>query len=273
MFESIPIIWRKTFKCLKSISKASRNAVYAIYKCGSWNFFYIPSTMHLTRPKSSKGRSRPALNSFHDDSADAQRPPASLDSPELLSPAKRSLRPEPQPVARQAGQRRQTPKHRPAAPLNKYKVLPSIERKRSEVSPGLDSAMSNLSLFSDAVMPQRLEEADSPAGIQMCSSWEETAGSDDGNQRPQRAKFTETGACLLLAIRAPCGRRFQQFFDPTDTLLTVKARAEVKYGAQYGNVCIQTMDMPRRTFTDMDMTLDQCGILSRTLLCICQNDV
>lgn len=229
--------------------------------------------MHLTRPKSSKGRSRPALNSFHDDSTEAQRPPASLDSPEPVSPAKRSLRPEPQPVVRQAGQRRHTSKHGPGAPLSKYKVLPSIERKRSEVSPGLDSAMSNLSLFGDAVMPQRHEEADPPAEIQMCSPGEDTAGSDDGNQRPQRAMFTETGACLLLAIRAPCGRRFQQHFDPTDTLLTVKARAEVMYGTQYGNARIQTMDVPCRTFTDMDMTLDQCGILSRTLLCICQNDV
>lgn len=212
--------------------------------------------MHLTRPKSSKGRSRPVLNSFHADPADAQRPTASLDSPEPASPAKRSLRPEPQPVVRQAGQQKQTPKSGPGAPLNKYKVLPSIERKRSEVSPGLDAAMSNLSLSGDAV--------------QMCSSAEDS-GSDDGSQRPLGA--TETAACLLLAIRAPCGRRFQQHFDPTDTLQAVKVRAEVMYGTQYGDACIQTMDVPRRTFTDMDMTLEQCGILSRTLLSICQNDV
>lgn len=225
--------------------------------------------MHLTRPKSSKGRSRPVLNSFHGDSADAQKPPASLVSTEPLSPAKRSLRPEPQPVVRQAGQRKQTPKTGPVAPLNKYKVLPSIERKRSEVSPGLDCAMSNLSLCDsgDAVTTQRHEEAE----IQMCSSGEDS-GSDDGNQPPQGATFTETGVSLLLAIRAPCGRRFQQHFDPTDTLLAVKARAEVMYGTQYEDTCIQTMDVPRRTFTDMDMTLEQCGILSRTLLCICQND-
>lgn len=225
--------------------------------------------MHLTRPKSSKGRCRPVLNSFHADSANAQRPTATPDSPEAPSPAKRSLRPEPQPVVvRQVGQRKQTPKSGPGAPLNKYKVLPSIERKRSEVSPGLDGAMSNLSLSGDAVAPQRHEEAE----IQMCSSGEDS-GSDEGNQLPQGATRTETGACLLLAIRAPCGRRFQQHFEPTDTLQAVKARAEVMYGTQYGDACIQTMDVPRRTFTDMSMTLEQCGILSRTLLCICQNDV
>lgn len=224
--------------------------------------------MHLTRPKSSKGRSRPVLDNFHADSADTQRPTAPQDSPEPPSPAKRSLRLEPQPVVRQAGQRKQTPKSGPSAPLNKYKVLPSIERKRSEVSPCLDGAMSLLSLSGDAVAPQRHEEAE----IQMCSSGEDS-GSDDGNQRPQGATFTETGPRLLLAIRAPCGRRFQQHFDPTDTLLAVKTRAEVTYGTQYGDACIQTMDVPRRTFTDMDMTLEQCGILSRTLLCICQDDV
>lgn len=221
--------------------------------------------MHLTRPKSSKGRSRPVLNSFHADSSDAQRPPvptpASPDSPEPLSPAKRFLRPDPQPVMRQAGQRKQTPKSGPSAPLNKYKVLPSIERKRSEVSPGLDGAMSNLSLSGDAATTQAHQEAE----IQMCSSGDDS-GSDDGMQHPQ-----EPGACLLLAIRAPCGRRFQQHFDPTDTLLAVKARAEVMYGTRYGDACIQTMDVPRRTFTDMDLTLEQCGIRSRTLLCICQS--
>lgn len=205
--------------------------------------------MHLTRPKSSKGRSRPALNCFQE----ARRPSASPDSL-ALSPANRSLRPDPQPVAQPSGPRKHTAKHRPA-PLNKYKVLPSIESKRSEVSPDPDwGSMSDLSLC------ERPQGGDSPPESQMCGSREDK-------------RSTEAGAGLLLAVRAPCGRRFEQHFEPTDTLLTVKVGAEVMYGMQYGDVCIQTMDVPRRTYNDMDMSLDQCGILSRTLLCIHQNDV
>lgn len=202
--------------------------------------------MHLTRPKSSKGRSRPVPTSFHTDWDDGHRGPASLDSPEPLRPG-------------------QAPKHEPGAPLNKYKVLPSIERKRSEVSPSVGGAMSNLSL---GAATQRHDEAEVQTGC-----WREETGSEDGNPCPQGATFTKPGSRLLLAVRAPCGRRFEQHFDPTDTLLAVKARAEVTYETHYGDACIQTMDVPRRIFTNMDRTLEQCGILNRTLLCICQDDV
>lgn len=172
--------------------------------------------------------------------------------------------------------------HAPAAPtqsLNKYKVLPSIERRQSEVSPaeGLDKLMSKLSLCDGAILQQRLghEEPDLHAVTQTSSSGvDERADAhlcpkppDPGLVMPK-----EAGATLLLAIRAPCGRRFQQHFDPTDTLLVVRASAEVRYGAKYGDASIETMDVPRRTFTDMDMTLAQCGILNRSVLCISQND-
>lgn len=232
---------------------------------------------HLTRPKSSKGRSRPAMNSSQD-TDDSQRPPVPRDSP-AHSRADRSLRPQSQPTVWQAGQRRQMLQQGPGAPaesLNKYKVLPSIERKRSEVSPGLDSVMSNLSLCDGAVLPQRHEESEFPAEIRISSSGEDRRP-DNGHLCPQppypgRARSREAGASLLLVIRAPCGRRFQQHFDPADTLQTVKTRAEAMHGAQYGDVSIQTMDVPRSTFTDLDMTLAQCGILNRSVLCISQND-
>lgn len=69
-------------------------------------------------------------------------------------------------------------------------------------------------------------------------------------------------------MRAPCGGRFQQHFEPSDTLRAVRASAEARYGAKYGDASIETAEVPRRTFADMDLTLDQCGILNRSLLCI-----
>ncbi len=236
--------------------------------------------MHLTRPKSSKGRSRPAVNSseYAGDSDSIQRPPESPDSPVYTRPD-RNLRSQSQPIMWQASQLSQDEvlqmlQHAPAAPpqsLNKYKVLPSIERRRSDVSPGrsLDNQMSKLSLSDDAILQQRhMHKEPDPPTVR--------AVTQDFRVRPKPPDpgptMTKAAGSLLLAIRAPCGRRFQQHFEPTDTLLTVRASAEVRYGARYGEASIETMDVPRRTFTDMDLTLAQCGVLNRSVLCISQSD-
>lgn len=236
--------------------------------------------MHLTRPKSSKGRSRPAVNNsvYAGDTDSIQRPPEPPDSPVHTRPD-RNLRSQSQPIMWQASQLSQDEvlqmlQQAPAAPpqsLNKYKVLPSIERRRSEVSPGrsLDKQMSKLSLSDDAILQHRHrhEELD-PRTVKAVTQDLRVLPKPPG---PGPTMTKEAGS-LLLAIRAPCGRRFQQHFDPTDTLLTVRASAEVRYGAQYGQASIETMDVPRRTFTDMDLTLAQCGILNRSVLCISQSD-
>ncbi|XP_068589387.1 UBX domain-containing protein 10 [Cebidichthys violaceus] len=240
--------------------------------------------MHLTRPKSSKGRSRPAVNDSScsvDADRRTPRPPVSPDVPVHSSRPDRNLRSQSQPIMWPASQLSQDgglqmSQHAPAAPpqsLNKYKVLPSIGRRQSDVS--LDKNMSKLSLFGDAVLQQRPrhEEPDLPTVKDVTpqtssSEVHNRAGPKPPDPGPIRTK--EAGS-LLLAIRAPCGRRFQQHFEPTDTLLTVRASAELRYEAEYGGASIETMDVPRRTFTDMDMSLAQCGILNRSLLCISQD--
>ncbi|XP_053173970.1 UBX domain-containing protein 10 [Scomber japonicus] len=216
--------------------------------------------MHLTRPKSSKGRSRPAVNtSLY--GGDTDRPPESG-----LSRPDKTLRSQSQPIMWQAGQLSQDQvlqmlQQAPAAlpqSLNKYKVLPSIERRRSEASPArnLDKQMSKLHLSfevnkrSDGIQPPPDPDTKITKEIQ-----------EDGSF-----------GSLLLAIRAPCGRRYQQHFDPSDALWKVRASAEARYGTRYGEVSVETMDVPRRTFTDMDMTLGQCGIVNRSVLCISQTD-
>ncbi|XP_073327134.1 UBX domain-containing protein 10 [Pagrus major] len=230
--------------------------------------------MHLTRPKSSKGRSRPALNSPGD--ADGiQRTPVSPGSPAHSRRPDRNLRSQSQPIMWQSGQLSQQEvlqmlQHAPAAPpqsLNKYKVLPSIERRQSE-GRSLDHQMTKLSLSHGAILQQRYRHKE--PGVP--SSPEVDSRPKPPGPAPVMTKGPGATGSLLLAIRAPCGGRFQQHFDPTDTLLTVRASAEVKFGAKYGDACIETMDVPRRTFTDMDMTLAQCGIVNRSVLCISHSD-
>lgn len=232
--------------------------------------------MHLTRPKSSKGRSRPALNTDG-----IQRPPATPESP-VFSRPDRNFRTQAQPIVWQASHLDQDDilhmlQHTPAAPpqsLNKYKVLPSIERRQSEVSPrrDLEKNMSKLNLSDDDTVLQRRRHVETdPPTAQISSSeghlrlWPKPP--DPGSKGSKEAG--DSGS-LLLAIRGPCGRRFQQHFERTDTLLMVRASAEARFGAAYGDACIETMDVPRRSFTDMDMTLAQCGILNRSVLCISQ---
>lgn len=203
--------------------------------------------MHLARPKSSKGRSRPPVSSsmFADDvDYSTQRPPVTPDPPVHLSRSDRSIRSKSQPHMSQ-DEVLQMLQQAPAAPpqsLNKYKVLPSIERRQGDTK-GLDTHLSELHLSDGATH--------SP------------------NPPPEKTCSPDTDT-LLLAVRAPCGRRFQRHFDPTDTFLKVKSTAELEYGVQYGDVSIETMDVPRRTFTDMRMTLAQCGIINRSVLCISQ---
>ncbi|XP_054465977.1 UBX domain-containing protein 10 [Anoplopoma fimbria] len=228
--------------------------------------------MHLTRPKSSKGRSRPAVNDS------LQRPPLSPDSP-MHSRPDRNLRSQSQPIMwpSQLSQDGvlQMLQHSPAAPtqsLNKYKVLPSIGRRQSDVG-SLDQKMSKLSLSDDAVLQQRHEEPDPPTVKDVTRTSSSEVGKRAGPKPPDPGPImTKEAGSLLLAIRAPCGRRFQQHFEPTDTLLMVRSSAELMYAAEYGEASIETMDLPRRTFTDMDMTLAQCGILNRSVLCISQNE-
>ncbi|XP_037335553.2 UBX domain-containing protein 10 [Pungitius pungitius] len=222
--------------------------------------------MHLRRPKSSKGRSRPSVDdSSHSGDGDATQSgqAASPDCPASRRPG-RSLRSQSQPIMWQASQlgrdgvprRLQHAADAPQQSLNKYTVLPCIGAGPSDVGPGSNTSGPGLTTRDKDVTQTSGSEAGGRAGPK------------SGDRAPATAR--ESGS-LLLAIRAPCGRRFEQHFEPTDTLLTVRASAELRYEAQYGGASIETMDVPRRTFADMDMSLAQCDILNRSVLCISQN--
>ncbi|KAM9856066.1 UBX domain-containing protein 10 [Aulostomus maculatus] len=192
-----------------------------------------------TRPKSSKRLSRPALNN----------PPCVRDADDIQRPPAGDFRPGPDLDKDGALQHAPTA---PPQPLNKYTVLPSIERRRSVGRAGMAAAPGGGRGSEDHLMDPHKPPDPGPEKAD-CSS-ADPAGS------------------LLLAIRAPCGSRFEQRFHPADSLRALRVSAEARYGAQYGEVSIQAVDLPRRSFTDLDMTLAQCGILNRSLLCISPRD-
>nr|XP_029478301.1 UBX domain-containing protein 10 [Oncorhynchus nerka] len=277
--------------------------------------------MHLTRPKSSKGRSRPNLShtpnmdvadSFHNTPLIPKPPSMGYDRSD------RCLRSRSQSLFRQSSQLsvKQDPDYLDTVPKvpslpfpwNKYKPLPSIEKKTSEEGislRGMEEKTSKLSL-SDSLIVQarqghgehqlssvrtRAESRSNPeignvseVLCEVCPTpnLSVMATTPEAENPPVFSPGTPDPLSLLLAIRAPCGRRFEYHFLPTDTLLTVLASAEARYGARYEHGYIEivdgyiksVVDRPlRRTFTDLNMTLAQCGILNRSVLCIFQEDM
>lgn len=221
--------------------------------------------MHVTRPKSSKGRSRPAAVNTGPDPAVVHGSGSNPD---------RNLRSQSEPSMRQEEVLLSLQSSAAAAPLslNKYKVLPSIARRRSdggETGGGVQSLYTNMSLLTisghnvpdlvNAQMNNSTANGKSSGGSPLTLSKEEP---------PEPSKHSGAIDSLLLAVRAPCGRRLEQHFNPTDTLLMVRVSAEDRFGHRYEDAFIQTLDVPRRSYTDLDMTLAQCGIKNRSVLCI-----
>ncbi|XP_030623541.1 UBX domain-containing protein 10 [Chanos chanos] len=189
--------------------------------------------MHGTRPKSSKGRSRPKL--YYTQSVDdsvCRHPSAVSQTPSEYTHDRfhRSNSHLKQTSTTHPGTAPEIFRNshtRSANCLSKYKVLPPIEPAKDSSSKVL---MTKESLTID-----------------------------------------EDVMSLLLAIRAPCGRRFNGHFYPSDTLQAIITAAEAKYGTSYERCLIETMDVPRRTFRNLTMTFAQCGILNKSVLCITED--
>ncbi|XP_067228454.1 UBX domain-containing protein 10 [Chanodichthys erythropterus] len=217
--------------------------------------------MHVTRPKSSKGRSRPMM--AHTSSVETPSQPSSL-SPQppaakandRLNQSLRSraiLRRSSQPSTDILTEIFDRPPDEPVS-LNKYRVLPSIEKKTSS------------SKFSQGDSSHRICQRSSRVYTKArTDGLSEGTGSETGPTPPE-----ESG--LLLAIRTPCGQRFKCHFRPTDQLQAVLSATEAEFGERFDNCVIETMDVPRRTFTNLTMTLAQCGVLNKSVLCISQDD-
>ncbi|XP_047662950.1 UBX domain-containing protein 10 isoform X2 [Tachysurus fulvidraco] len=230
---------------------------------------HYTGNMHVIRPKSAKGRTRPKVTEactaddelLQEVRPFSSHPPSHPPHPPPTPSHRFDSSPSPRPLVRQnnLGSAGETVLNIPLMSLNKYKVLPSIEKRSEEEAPtshmeekSLRSRLHTNNLRSD----QEIERASS--GTVRMSTW---------------CQEGETGDLgVLLALRTPCGQRLKCQFQPTDTLQDVVATAERISGKTYKHVLIETMEVPRRSFTNLNMTLSQCSIVTKSVLCISLKD-
>ncbi|NXV02740.1 UBX10 protein, partial [Cettia cetti] len=251
-------------------------------------------TMHVTRPKSAKGQ-RPSLSQHQGMEACVCRVPPSPASPgesvnsrgaALTKPAFPPSRRSPEKIPKLL---QQVPLKTSSSSLNKYRVLPSIVRKGEgseavealaertdglEVSEGQQDAPKAIEALCGAQGPASAwSGSDIPTGE---SSHRHRAPEQWGGQPRQESPwvFPESPEepQVLLAVRSPSGQRFEHHFKPSDTLQTVLAVAGQKLVADYQHCSVETMEVPRRRFSDLAKSLHECGILPRSVLCIRQDE-
>ncbi|XP_034973932.2 UBX domain-containing protein 10 [Zootoca vivipara] len=284
-----------------NISSSERKTSFGIAKPPIWQPHSL--SMHVTRPKSAKGRTRSNLNYSHSIEAYSYQVPS---SPQPLAPCedaasgrKTSLSTQQlyQPVqvfpAEIPDLLQQVPM-RTSSSLNKYRVLPSISRK--ELRKGAVEMMSEQAAqLQGSPQPEEKEQGfkellplAGKASTTIIAKHKGGGGEYAQNPPPlletkPRSK-TREGAHpvlnleepsekeprLLLAIRSPSGHRFERHFRPTDSLKTVLTVAEQKNSVVYRRCSIETVEVPRRTFADLTKSLQECGIPHKSVLCILQ---
>ncbi|XP_009478165.2 UBX domain-containing protein 10 [Pelecanus crispus] len=252
--------------------------------------------MHVTRPKSAKGRTRPSFNYAQSVEACACREPPSLPpaAPHELVNSRRASSTKPAfpsgPVSpEEIPELLQQVPLKTSSSLNKYRVLPSIGWKgaveavaeqtdRLKVSGGLEDAPKIKTFPGEQGSASVLSEGDVPDEE---SSHVQRPPEKPGGKMRQESPLTSTLSLeeapkeesrLLLAVRSPSGQRFEHHFKPTDSLQRVLAVAEQKMSAKYKRCSVETMEVPRRSFSDLTRSLHECGILHKSVLCIRQKE-
>ncbi|NWI66478.1 UBX10 protein, partial [Todus mexicanus] len=253
------------------------------------------AAMHIARPKSAKGRTRPSFSCSPSVAACPCRVPPSPPSaaPRGSVNSRRVLATKPAFPAGQVSPEeipellQQVPL-RSSSSLNKYRVLPSI---------GWRGAVEAVAEQSDRLPDSERQQQDDAPNIQTpCGeqgpggAWSESEAQSShlqcppqepgGTKRQENPSMLSSGLeepleesrHLLLAVRSPSGQRFEHHFKPTDSLRTVVAVAEQKTLAQYKRCSVETMEVPRRSFSDLTKSLQECGILHKSVLCIRQKE-
>lgn len=255
------------------------------------SFVWQPDSlkMHLIRPKSAKGRTRPHL---HRTQGTEECAHSTLSSPPPANPRESPSSQKPgacAPTLPAWGAAEEIPERLHQVPagasssLNKYPVLPSINRRSLEKGTA-DTATQKAAAPQPSSIQARCP--DGPCSVK-------TSKEDSRAQahiralernfilRTKRQGATRAGNLaepsdqeprLLLAIRSPSGQRFVRHFRPTDDLQTVVAVAEQKNKATYGHCSIETMEVPRRRFSDLTKSLQECGIPHMSVLGISQEE-
>ncbi|KAM9370147.1 UBX domain-containing protein 10 [Phaethornis superciliosus] len=255
------------------------------------------STMHVARPKSAKGRTRPSFSCSQSvlgkEACPCQVPPSPPAAvPQELGKIRRALSTKPAFTASQVSLEEipelleQVPL-RTSSSLNKYRVLPSIGQKG--VVEALAEQTNRLEVSEeqgDAPKPKTLSGEQRSTRVLSGSYIPDEEGSyaqcppkklrrKTRQESPLMSALVleeppKEESCLLLAVRSPTGQRFEHHFKPTDSLQLVLSVAEQKMSAQYTPCSIETMEVPRRSFSDLTMSLHECGILHKSMLCIRQ---
>ncbi|KFZ60062.1 UBX domain-containing protein 10, partial [Antrostomus carolinensis] len=260
----------------------------------SWT---IAIDMHVTRPKSAKGRTRPSFSCSQSVETCPCRVPPSPPPPaaphELVKSRRASFRkaafPSGQVSPEEIPELLQQVPLRTSSSLNKYRVLPSIGQKgagssravetapeqsdRLEASWGQEDTLKIKTLPGEQGSARVLSGNDVPAEEGSRVQCPEKLGRKMRQESPLTSALIveeppKEKSHLLLAVRSPSGQRFEHHFKPTDSLQTVLAVAEEKMSAKYQHCSIEMMEVPRRSFSDLTRSLQECGILHKSVLCI-----
>ncbi|XP_078094578.1 UBX domain-containing protein 10 [Mustelus asterias] len=237
------------------------------------------STMNVPRPKSAKGRSRPNSAYIHSPEtcsypipvpsafSDAGNGPST--SPSLLHPPTRITRMTNENVPELL---HQIPS-RPSSSLNRYRVLPSIGRRESSDCEIRTIEQQTNRLNLQTVLEQKLKSSkENKPSLSKSSTTTSNIQSSQNQAAALSDEPSESEPRLQLAVRYPSGQRFERCFRPSDTLQTILSVAEWKSNANYGNSVVETMDVPRKSFSDLSKTLEECGIQNKSVLCILQDE-
>ncbi|XP_063001352.1 UBX domain-containing protein 10 [Elgaria multicarinata webbii] len=286
------------------IPPSKRKTSFGLAKPSAWQ--PSPLAMHVTRPKSAKGRTRSNLSYSHSVEAYSYQVPT---SPQPLAPCEDAVSSRRasssqqlyQPVqvfpAEISDHLQQVPM-RTSSSLNKYRVLPSISRK--ELRKSAVEVMSEQAGHLQVSAQQEEEEQQARRDLPSAGKGPtpilapHTGGSGEYAQAPplpletKPASQAREGASpapalnlqepgdkeprLLLAIRSPSGHRFERHFRPTDSLQTVLSAAERQNSAVYEHCSVETVEVPRRTFSDLAKSLQECAIVHKSVLCILQEE-
>ncbi|NXM36404.1 UBX10 protein, partial [Oxyruncus cristatus] len=248
-------------------------------------------TMHVTRPKSAKGCRRPSFS--HPQGVEAcpcqgpSFPPAA--SPRgLVSSQRTPLTKLVFPPTQEVPELLQQVPLKASSSLNKYRVLPSIGWKgvgsdavealtqqtdRLEVNEGQEDTLKFCKTLSgEQGSGSTLSGSDVPAEESSHMHFPpEKWGRKMRQESPSVSPLSLEEHHMLLAVRSPSGQRFEHHFKPSDSLLTVLAMAGQELLANYQHCSIETMEVPRRSFSDLTKSLHECGILHKSVLCIRQD--
>ncbi|XP_007933844.1 UBX domain-containing protein 10 [Orycteropus afer afer] len=245
-----------------------------------------PLNMHVVRPKSAKGRTRPSLHI----SQDTEVCPNRIPSPPLDIPCESSSSRKPgacTPKSLSQGAPGEIPELLQqvsigaSSSLNKYPVLPSINRKNLEKRTGETGAKKASSLQLSSIKAHYQEETctlktnKEDCKSRACPPEEKVITQTkrwDSSRAGNLEEPSDQEPRLLLAVRSPSGQRFVRHFRPTDDLQTVVAVAEQKNKTTYPCCRVETMEVPRRSFSDLTKSLQECRILHKSVLSISQED-